>query len=197
MITIQRVRVRWSAAARGAPQADARRGLCRPATLPATLPSDDVVMHDVLADEGARYEPRDSVGSGGLDRARDLDLWLSMQGSALVVDRLPGHAAYPPQSGPGRLFTLMPGDVGEYRANFRFTSTSCACDPSWFYEDWLVLISHGAMSDGEFLACKPNYAVDHRVHLYGGSRRLGRRWPGPDEQEAARYKVTTRIVACE
>jgi hypothetical protein len=83
--------------------------LCRPAPLPATLPIDDVVIHDVLADEGARYEPRDGLVSGGLDRARDLDLWLSTQGSALVVDRLPGHAAYPRQSGPGRLFKLMPG----------------------------------------------------------------------------------------
>jgi hypothetical protein len=107
-----------------------------------------VVIHDVLADEGARYERRDGLVSGGLDRARDLDLWLSTQGSALVVDRLPGHAAYPRQSGPGRLFKLMPGEVGEYRANFRFTFTSCACNPSWFYEDWLVLISHGAMSNG-------------------------------------------------
>jgi hypothetical protein len=175
MITIQRVRVRWSAAARGAPYAEARRGLCVPAMLPPTLPSDDVVIHDVLADEAAGYERRDGVVSGGLDRTRDLDLWLSTQGSALVVDRLPGHAAYPRQSGPGRLFTLMPGEVGEYRANFRFTFTSCACNPSWYYEDWLVLISHGVMSNGGFISCQPNHRCDQRVHLYGGSRRPGGR----------------------
>jgi len=143
--------------------------------LPPALPSDDVVVHDVLADEAARYERRDGVVSGGLGRTRALDLWLSAEGSALVVDRLPGHAAYPRQSGPGRLFTLMPGEVGEYRANFRFTFTSCACNPSWYYEDWLVLISHGEMSNGGFISCKPNHEVDHRVHLYGGSRRPSRR----------------------
>lgn len=175
VITIQRVRVRWSAAARGVPEAEARRGLCRPAKLRSTLPGDDVVIHDVLADEATRYERRDGVASGGLDRARGLDLWLSKQGSALVVDRLPGHAAYPRQSGPCRLFTLMPGDVGEYRANFRFTFTSCPCNPSWFYEEWLVLVSHGEMSNGEFISCKPDHAVDHRVQLYGGSRRPSRR----------------------
>jgi hypothetical protein len=143
--------------------------------LPAALPSDDVVIHDVLTDDGAGYERRDGVVSGGLDRARDLGLWLSAPGSALVVDRLPGHAAYPRQSGPGRLFTLMPGEVGEYRANFRLAFTSCACNPSWYYEDWLVLISHGEMSNGGFISRKPNHAVDHRAHLYGGSRRPGRR----------------------
>jgi hypothetical protein len=84
-----------------------------------------VVLHDVLADEGVGYEHRDGVVSGGFDVARDLNLWLSMKGSALVVDRLPGRAAYPRQHGPGRLFTLAPGEVGEYRANFRFTVTSC------------------------------------------------------------------------
>lgn len=172
MITIQRVRVRWSAAARGAPHADARRGRCVPATLPAALPSDDVVVHDVLVDEAAR---REDVAGGGPDRARDLGLWLSERGPALVVDRLPGHAAYPRQSGPGRLFTLGPGEIGRYRANFRFTVTTCACDPSWYYEDWLVLISHGAISGNGFRTAEPNHELDHRVHLYGGSERPSRR----------------------
>jgi hypothetical protein len=171
VITIQRVRVRWSAAARGAPQADARRGLSRPAILPPAPPSDVVIIHDVLADEAAAYEPRGSVLSGGLERARDLDLRLSSQDSALVVDRLPGRAAYPQSSGPARLFTLGPGEVGRYRANFRFRFTECACDPSWYYEDWLVLVGHGEMTTDGFIARKPDHEVDHRVHLYGGQRR--------------------------
>lgn len=125
-----------------------------------------MVVHDVLADESVRYARRDTVAGGGPGLARDLGLWLSATGSALVVDRLPGRAAFPRQSGPGRLFTLRPGEVGEYRANFRFTHTTCSCDPSWYYEDWLVRVSHGPMRDG-----RPDHAVDRRVNLYGGSRR--------------------------
>ena len=85
----------------------------------------------------------EEVASGGVERARDLDLWLSAETSTLVVDRLPGRAAYPRQSGPARLFTLLPGQIGRYRANFRFTVTTCACNPSWYYEDWLILIANG------------------------------------------------------
>ena len=66
--------LRWSAAARGAPAANARRGLCSPAVLPPSMPAGDVVIHDALADEAARYVPHDGVVSGGLDQARDLDL---------------------------------------------------------------------------------------------------------------------------
>jgi hypothetical protein len=175
VITIQRVRVRWSAAARGAPQADARRGLSRPATLPPSLPSDALVIHDLLADEAAGYTRHDGVVTGGLDRARDLDLWLSAEGSALVVDRLPGQAAYPRHSGPARLFTLMPGEIGGYRANFRFTVTTCACNPSWYYEDWQILVANGQIRSDGFISRKPDHDVDHRVHLYGGRRRPSQR----------------------
>jgi len=175
VITIQRVRVRWSAAGRGAEHANARRGLCRPTALPSSLPADDVVIHEVLADEATRYARHDDVISGDADRARDLELWLSSKGSTLVVDRLPGSAAYPRQSGPGRLFVLRPGQVGRYRANFRFTFTTCPCNPSWYFEDWLVLIANGETRTDDFIARKPDHDVDHRVHLYGGARRPGRR----------------------
>jgi hypothetical protein len=156
VITIQRVRVRWKAAERAAPQAKARRGLSRPRPLPASLPVADVVIHDVLAGP----PPRAEVLSGDLARARDIDLWLELVGAALVVDRLPGRAAYPRPSGMSRLFTLAPGEVGEYRANFRLTG--CSCDPSWYYEDWLLRVANGPLTD------HVTRAVDHRVHLYGG-----------------------------
>ncbi|MEU4220950.1 hypothetical protein [Actinoplanes sp. NPDC026623] len=169
------MRVRWSAAARGAPAANARRGLCSPAVLPPSMPAGDVVIHDVLSDEAARYVGHDGVVSGGLDRAHDLDLWLSVESGTLVVDRLPGWAAYPRQSGPARLFALKPGEIGRYRANFRFTVTTCACNPSWYYEDWLILIANGEMKTDGFVSREPDHNVDHRVHLYGGSRRPSRR----------------------
>ncbi|MET8154172.1 hypothetical protein ACIBSW_12615 [Actinoplanes sp. NPDC049668] len=173
MITIQRIRVRWSAAARGATQANARRGLCRPVMLPPSLPAGDVVVHDVLADEANGYTRQDEVASGGVQRA--LDLWLSTETSRLVVDRLPGRAVYPRQSGLGRLFRLLPGQVGRYRANFRFTVTACACNPSWNYEDWLVLVANDQVRGDEFISRKADHDIDHRVHLYGGRRRASQR----------------------
>jgi hypothetical protein len=115
------------------------------------------------------------VAGGGLDRARDLDLWLSMKGSALVVDRLPGWAAYPRLTGPARLFVLQPGQVGCYRANFRYTFTTCPCNPSWYYEEWLILVANGRIRTDGFVSREPDHDVDHRVHLYGGLRRARQR----------------------
>lgn len=164
MITIQRVRVRWSSAARGAPDADARRGLSSPRPFPLSPAIGDVTVHDVFIDEAAGYVLRENVIGGGLDRARDGGLWMERQDADLVVGRVPADAAYPRQAGPGRLFTLRPGQVGRYRANFRLRLAGC-CAPAWYYEDWLVLIAHGELRDA------PDHDVDHRVHLYGGSRR--------------------------
>ncbi|MEU7613603.1 hypothetical protein [Micromonospora sp. NPDC049204] len=166
MIVIQRVRVRWSAAGRGAPQANARRGLDRPVILPAPLPAGDVVVHDVLADEAASYSLRGDVLSGGVSIARDLALWLAFEGSAVTVERLPGSAAFPRTGVSTRLFTLAPGQVGRYRANFRLIG--CECDPSWYYEDWIVHVSNGSATGDRFLRGDPDCVVDNRVHLYGG-----------------------------
>src|SRR5438552_5064367 len=96
VITIQRVRVRWSAAGRGASFANARRGLDGPVPLLVPLPTGDVVVHELLADEATGYARRDEVLVGGVERAREVGLWLSLDGAQLVVDRLPGSAAYPP-----------------------------------------------------------------------------------------------------
>ncbi|TDC72194.1 hypothetical protein E1193_28280 [Micromonospora sp. KC606] len=135
------------------------------------MPDNDVVVHEVLADEAAGYVCHDEVTGSGVDGARDLDLWLSMVSSSLVVDRLPGLAAYPRQSGPARLFVLLPGQIGCYRANFRFTFTTCACNPSSYYEDWLILVANGQVRSDGFISREPDHHVDHRVHLYGGPRR--------------------------
>lgn len=173
MIVIQRVRVRWTAAARGAPAANARRGLDQAAPLPRSLPEADVVIHEVLADEAVNYERRDETLAGGVNRARDIGLWLRHDEATVTIDRLPGSAAYPPPSASTRLFTLASGQVGRYRANFRFTG--CQCDPSWWYENWLVHVSYGQVTHDRFVHGQPDRDVDHRVHLYGGTRRRARR----------------------
>ncbi|WP_433381263.1 hypothetical protein ACQPZX_16780 [Actinoplanes sp. CA-142083] len=163
MITIQRVRVRWGAASRGVQHANLRRGLNRSVVLPAALPVGDVAVHDVLFDEAVGYRRQDRTLGGGVEAAREIGLWLTIEDSAVIVERLPSQAAYPRDRGKGRLFTLAPGQVGRYRANFRFRVTQCQCDPSWFYEDWVIRV--GNEPGG------PDFDVDDRVHLYGGARR--------------------------
>ncbi|MFD6752153.1 MULTISPECIES: hypothetical protein [Micromonospora] len=137
--------------------------------LPRSLPDGDVVVHEVLADQAVDYARQEKVLSGGVEQARAIDLWLGRTGQRLTVDRLPGAAAYPRPYASTRLFTLTPGQVGRYRANFRFTG--CACSPSWYYEDWLVHVSHGPVTPGHFVDRQPDRDVDHRVHLYGGTVR--------------------------
>jgi hypothetical protein len=73
------------------------------------------------------------------------------------------------------LFALAPGQVGRYRANFRFTG--CHCSPRWYYEDWLVNVSNGHITPDRFTHGRPDHDMDHRVHLYGGAGRRARRHP--------------------
>jgi hypothetical protein len=93
---------------------------------------------------------------------------------ARVPERRRGRRARPvlgrhPRPRPSaRLFTLGPGQVGRYRANFRFIG--CACDPSWFYESWLVHVSDGNVAADRFIRGRPDRDVDDRVHLYGATR---------------------------
>ncbi|GAA3763525.1 hypothetical protein [Micromonospora maritima] len=173
MILIQRVRVRWSAAARGAPAANARRGLNQPVALPRDLPEGDVVIHDVLVDEADDYTPRHEVLTGSPGRAHAVGLWLSRREVTLGVDRLPTWAAYPHPRASSHLFALAPGQVGRYRANFRFTG--CSCSPSWYFEDWVVHVSHGLVDRDRFEQGRPDRDLDDRVHLYGGTGRPARR----------------------
>ena len=167
MIVVQRVRVRWSAAARGAPFADVRRGLAAPIVLPGLLPAGEVVVHEVLADEAAGYARTEEVLAG---KECPAGLSLRGEGAAVSVLRSPGWEAYPRRPGrAARLFTLAPGEVGRYRANFRFIG--CQCDPSWSYEEWVVHVGNGPGESDRFMGHGVDHQVDARVHLYGGRRR--------------------------
>ncbi|MEW2590420.1 hypothetical protein [Micromonospora aurantiaca] len=66
MILIQRVRVRWTAAARGSLAANAGRGLVRAMPPPRPLPDAELVVHDVLADQEVGYQHREGVRAGGV-----------------------------------------------------------------------------------------------------------------------------------
>lgn len=143
--------------------------------LPAVMPVGEVAVQDVLADESSGYKRSQKLFGGGLKRAGDVGLRLTIDGSAVVVDRLPGWAAYPRPRGYTRLFTLGPGQVGRWRANFRFTG--CMCGPSWYFEAWLMQVSNGVVEPGRFVEGDPDRDIDERVHLYGGARRPAGRRP--------------------
>ncbi|MEH1169333.1 hypothetical protein V6V47_28535 [Micromonospora sp. CPCC 205539] len=143
--------------------------------LPAPLPTGEVFIHDVLADEATGYARRSEVLTGGVGITRNLDLRLTVDGSEVAVERLPGRAAFPRARLSARLFTLTHEQVGRYRANFRFRFSDCACDPSWYYEDWVLHVSNGGHAYDRFLRGEPDHDVDNRVHLYGGPARRGNR----------------------
>jgi len=125
----------------------------------------------VLADEANGYARRDEVLAGGVERAGAVGLWLTVQAGAVTVGRLPGQAVYPRRYDPVRLFTLLPGQVGRYRANFRFRG--CQCSAEWWYESWLLHVSNAPAEPGRFVRGVPDRDGDVRVHLYGGARRSG------------------------
>jgi len=108
VITIQRVRVRWTAAERGATHANARRGVCRAVALPDALPSAHVLVHDVLADAASGYTLTERLLAGAAEQTRAVGLWLDLYDTMLTVDRLPGSAAYPRPGRSTQLFTLAP-----------------------------------------------------------------------------------------
>jgi hypothetical protein len=72
----------------------------------------------------------------------------------LVVDRLPRWAAYLRQSGPA-VSSRSAREIGRYRADFRFTVTTGAGNPSWYYEDWLILIANSDMKTDGFVSRSP------------------------------------------
>ena len=118
----------------------------------------------------------------------------------LVVDRVPGRAAYPRQSGPARLFALkpggdrpVPGELPVHLHHLRLQSELVR------YEDWLILIANGEMKADGFVSREPDHHVDHRVHLYGGSRQPRvRAVNGGGMPGSSRYRpapATTRTAA--
>ncbi|MGC5019639.1 hypothetical protein [Micromonospora sp. DT47] len=168
-LVVQRVRVRWGSRARGAPDAALRRSIPQAYRLPQP-PDERILVHEVLADETTGYQPVATLSTGA-EAAREAGLWIELADGRAVVDRLPGRAAYPLRRISVQLFTLEPGQVGRYRANFRFTG--CACAPAWHFEQWTVHVAYAVARPELFL--NPTYArdVDDRVHLYGGTARRG------------------------
>ena len=174
VVIVQRVRVRWSAASRGAAQANSRRAIPDAFPLPST-PAGEIIVHDVFAGETNGYRPTQQflVGSG---QARDAWLSIELHDDTAVLDWLPDYAAFPTRSGRSRLFTLAPGQIARYRANFRFTG-SC-CSPQWYYEQWTIQAANAPARSDLFRHARYARDIDDRVHLYGGIQRRSTR-PSP------------------
>ncbi|GAA1367537.1 hypothetical protein GCM10009661_22010 [Catellatospora chokoriensis] len=170
VVVIQRIRVRWSTDARGASDADLRRGLTDARRLPESLPDGPVVVHDVLADHANGYRLTEQVISGR-DPASSASLQLSETERGVTVQVCVRGAVYPLQDRQTRLFTLAPGEIGLYRANFRFRG-QCCCSASWWYEDWTVRVANAPARPELFLHQVPQQVSDRRVGLYGGRARL-------------------------
>lgn len=167
-ITVQRVSVWWTKAGRDARSADLRRGLPEAFPLPALPepepeperePEHAVLLHNVEMWERWDYAPREDVRYVSRSEV-PWSLRLSEHGGLLTVSRAPGGTEAFPRRWPRPLFTLRPGEVGRYRANFRFTA---GWSGDWVYSDWILCIGHRARRTSV-----PVVDVDDRVHLYGG-----------------------------
>lgn len=164
-ITVQRISVWWTKAGRDARSADLRRDLPGVLPLPDALPRPEpdapVLLHDVALREQHGYAPEETVRR----TARSEVPWflrLREHNDLLTVARTsPGETDAFPRRWPRPLFTLRPGEVGRYRANFRFTAASHMSE--WLYSDWILRIGYRAWHTSE-----PDVDVDDRVHLYGG-----------------------------
>lgn len=167
-LVVQRIRLRWTS--RDAAAATVRGRLPREYALPP-LPADEVAVHEVLLDEATGHRPTEQLRTGP-DAVRDAGLWVAWRDGRAAVDRLPGNASYPRPGVHTRLFTLAPGQLGRWRANFRFTG--CQCSARWWYEEWTVHVAHPPVTGQPFQDAGWERDRDDRVHLYGGPRR-GRR----------------------
>ncbi|MEU1840516.1 hypothetical protein [Micromonospora chersina] len=125
----------------------------------------------MLRDEAAGYHPVEEVREGEA-AVREAGLWIGWRDGVALVDRLPGHASFPVRRAGARLFSLAPGQLGRWRANFRFTG--CQCSARWWYEQWAVHVAHTPAHADPFRDPRWSRDRDERVHLYG-SPRPGRR----------------------
>jgi hypothetical protein len=168
MLVIQRVRLRWSPLGRGA-SGGAVRGRV-PETFP--VPAGDqgkVVIHEILMDEETAYKPVEQIRA--YDDIDQVD-WLSVKklpDGAIRIEWNPVWASYPINRRLVEMCTLRPGQLGRYRANFRFTG--CACAPRWSYQQWTVNIAHAPAREDLFVQGRFHVEKDDRVSLYGKKAR--------------------------
>ncbi|MEV4414569.1 hypothetical protein [Catellatospora sp. NPDC049609] len=167
MVVVQRIRVVWRRHERGAAHADLRRGVPQVLRLPESLPDAAVVVHDVVADSRTGYRLTERILSHR-EAAEAVALELAPADGGVTVRATASWAAYPRHEQPRRLFTVPDGQVGLYRANFRWQGSTCAWQ--WWYEDWTVRVANAPAQPHLFVERVPRHVADHRVHLYGGRR---------------------------
>ncbi|MGY0005754.1 hypothetical protein [Micromonospora sp. I033] len=163
-LVVQRIRVRWTS--RDAAAAVVRGRLPQAYALPP-LPPDGLAVHDVLRDEATGYQAAEDSRESAT-AIREAGLWIEWHDGRALVDRLPSQASFPVRRVGTRLFALAPGQLGRWRANFRFTG--CQCSARWWYEEWTVHVAHAPARPDPFHDARWTRDRDERVHLYGGPR---------------------------
>lgn len=136
------------------------------------------VVHEILADDAVGYQPAVQT-SCGVDALRAVGLHIESTDNGMVVERLPGSDVYPASRRTSRLFTLKPGEIGRYRANFRFRFTTCACAPRWYYETWTVHVAYARPRPDLFLATAATrtWIIESICTAAASAVRHGRAWP--------------------
>jgi hypothetical protein len=104
------------------------------------------------------------------NRPREVDLWLTLAGPLVTVERLPGWVAYP------RPRAFVPPVHTCARASWRLPSqhpvNRARLQPQLVPRGLVVHVSNGQVQhDGSSTANASATAVDDRVHLYGGLTR--------------------------
>jgi hypothetical protein len=164
VLIAQRIVVRWTKQGRGAEEAGRRREVPAAFALPSG-PDAPLVVHDVVAEEGAGYVPTGVVQGHELPGQLN-GLRFKVSGTAVLVERTPVRAAYPTDRFPGRVFSLESGERARYRANFRFSGYST----DWYYEQWTINLAYRPWRRDLFLSGEFDHDKDERVSLYGGRR---------------------------
>lgn len=163
-LVVQRIVVGWTS--RDAAAATVRGRLPHGYALPE-LPPDGLAVHEVRRDEATGYRLVEEIRNGEA-AMRKAGLWVEWRDGVAVVDRLPSQASFPVRRVGSRLFALAPGQLGRWRANFRFTG--CQCSARWWYEEWTVHVAYTPAHPDLFRDARWTRDRDDRVHLYGGPR---------------------------
>jgi hypothetical protein len=168
-IILQRIRIVWTKASRGAPRASKRASIADALALPTQRRAGRVFVHDMVADERNAFEFVAGPKIAATDRARASSAergffgpveWVALEDGSLAVSLRPeGTGA--PRRPVRRLFALQPGQWGKLVVNERI-----AVEETWLYAQSVVNVAFATPLRADlFEGTQPVKAVDLRARL--------------------------------
>jgi hypothetical protein len=171
-VTLQRIRIEWTKASRGAPGAARRAAIDDAFPLPGPNQREVVLVHDVVAREEDGFvfseappRPSRTLAANELDPQRgylEPIAWRaspSQRGDLIVHLRPSGLSA--PRCAHTRAFLLSPGQWGRVLLNERF-----GLDRGWRYSQTIVNIAFcRCWSTDLFTTTSPTHVFDARARL--------------------------------